>query len=76
MAVTSPLKHKDTSEHNNFKNNRNPRECDRISSGLAASYLLHKFKFSSALLHVHVDREDCLGREAQDGHLDFHTASS
>ena len=27
------------------------------------------------LLHVHTDHEDCnLGREAQDRHLDFHTA--
>ena len=30
--------------------------------------------FSLTLLYVHTDHEDCLGREAQDGHLDFHTA--
>ena len=29
---------------------------------------------SSVLLYVHRDRTDCSGREAQDGHLDFHTA--
>ena len=33
-------------------------------------------KFSVALRPVHRDHiEDCWGRETQDGHLDFHTAS-
>ena len=27
------------------------------------------------LLHVHGNHKACQGREAQDGHLDFHTAS-
>ena len=31
------------------------------------------FPFSSVLLYVHRDHKDCLGRGAQDGHLDFHT---
>ena len=28
----------------------------------------------SVLLYVYRDHTDCLGRGAQDGHLDFHTA--
>ena len=30
--------------------------------------------FSSVLCYVHIDHKDYKGREAQDGHLDFHTA--
>ena len=31
-------------------------------------------QFSSLLLYVHRDDKVYYGREAQDGHLDFHTA--